>query len=110
MNKQAYLKGVIIPVSIVLSVAVLSGMGYFGLRGVQISVLRPPIIMILGTTYFLAIVFGVGVVFTTAYINGISLGGRILAAFDRSCSMDDKGSGQLPGTTLPKYRHCPNHA
>lgn len=78
MNKKESSAKVIRPVLLVLAAAVLSGVGYFGSRGVDSDLIRPAMAAVLGTTYFISIVFGVGIVFLITSLKGVALGTRIL--------------------------------
>ena len=74
-------KRYIYPVLLVLLVAVISHLGYFGSRHVSTDMIRQLMAKIFGATYFLSIAFGPLYIFTTAYVHGLSLTGRILLSF-----------------------------
>lgn len=71
----------IYPVFLVLIVAAISHFGYFGSRHVGNDTIHQLMAGIFGTTYFLSIAFGSLYVFTTAYVRGLPLPGRILLSF-----------------------------
>ena len=81
MSTREQKRQMILPILFLLIVAVVSYWGYFGSRGIDNDSIHQLMAKIFGTTYFLSIAFGTLYIFTTAYIRGLSLAGRILAAF-----------------------------
>ena len=81
MPERSQFKRAIYPVLSLLLVAAVSFWGYFGSRSVTHDAIHQLMAKIFGTTYFFAVAFGTLFIFTTAYIRGVSLSGRILAAF-----------------------------
>jgi hypothetical protein len=69
------------PILFLLVVAAVSFLGYFGSRHVPNNAVHQLMAKVFGTTYFLSVAFGTLYVFTTAYVRGLCLSRRILAAF-----------------------------
>jgi hypothetical protein len=74
-------KGIILPIMSLLLVATVSFLGYFGSRYIDSDAVHQLMAKVFGTAYFLSIAFGTLYIFTTGYIRGVSLAGRILASF-----------------------------
>ena len=81
MSETDAKKGTIYPILFLLLVAVVSFLGYFGSRHVPGDTVHQLMAKVFGTTYFLSVAFGTLYIFTTAYVRGVALPGRILAAF-----------------------------
>ena len=81
MSETSINKLTIYPILFLLIVAAVSFLGYFGSRHVPSDTIHQLMAKVFGTTYFLSVAFGTLYIFTTAYVRGVSLPGRILAAF-----------------------------
>jgi hypothetical protein len=68
------------PVIIVFIIALLSYTIYYGSRRIENQAIHQPLATVFGTIYFLAIFFGPLYIFTTNYVQGFSLGKRILTS------------------------------
>ena len=68
------------PVIIVFIIALLSYTIYYGSRRIENQAIHQPLATVFGTIYFLAIFFGPLYIFTTNYVQGFSLGKRILSS------------------------------
>ena len=80
MDKGGFAEKIIPPVLIVLAVAVLSHIGYFGSRSIANETLHQAMAALLGATYFLSVAFGVSYVFTAVLLRGGTLIEAILAS------------------------------
>jgi hypothetical protein len=68
------------PVLIVLLLAVVSYVIYYGSRLVENQAIHQTLAAAFGTVYFVTIFFGPLYVYTDCYVRGVPLGGRIVAA------------------------------
>ena len=80
MKNHGSTRQLIKPVLMLFIVALLSYIIYYGSRQITNPNLHQALAVIFGTIYFLSIFFGPLFIYTYTYINGISLGKRILAA------------------------------
>jgi len=79
MNEQEMKRAVVFPVSTVFLVMVLSIYMYSFSKTIDNNTLHQALAFFFGTTYFLAVALGTPVVYSFAYLGGVSLKLRILA-------------------------------